>query len=175
MTHHIENVTRQDTTLITTRKAVSLTRGSEMPLTHKGITMRSLNNQQSSTYGGFHLLTDKFPSQYRGFVFFTSTPRPQVLCFQTYGGFSLAGRHILHHKTEGFCLFLSQRPSALALLLQMLATHWSSPTARAHTITVTEFLVPRKIGGFCLFFTPTSRPTCLQILVTPRLSPKAQE
>jgi len=49
----------------------------------------------------------------------------------------------------------------------MLATHRSSPTARAHTITVPEFYVPRKIEGGCLFLSPTPRPTCF-LAPTPR-------
>jgi len=44
--------------------------------------------------------------------------------------------------------------------LQMLATHWSSPKVRAHTIT--DALVHRKTGKFGLF-SPPPRLTCLML------------
>ena len=175
MRHHTDHNTESSVS----HTSISQTRLGNA-LNPQGITTRSLKNQQSWTYEGFHLLTDKFPSQDWGFLsFFTPTPRPQVLCLQTYGGFPLTDRQVCHHETRGLCLFLLRTPSSSAsfvtLFLQVLTTHWSSPIARAHTITVTEFFVPRKIGGFCLFFTPTPRRTRLQMLMTYWSSPKARE
>jgi len=66
-------------------------------------------------------------------------------------GFSLVDRQVFHHTIGGFCRFLPQTQRPLVSFFHMLAIHWSSLTARSHTIT--EFLIPPQTGVFCNFLT----------------------
>jgi len=70
----------------------------------------------------------------------------------------------------GFLLFLTPTPRLQVSYLQMLATHWSRPKVRAHTITEDSSFARM---GFYLFLThtPSLGPTCLQMLLTHWSSP----
>jgi len=68
---------------------------------------------------------------------------------RTMGSFHLLTDKLSTTKLGFLVFFYFPTPRPLLSFFLILVTHWSSPTARAHTIT--EFFVPRKIWEFCLF------------------------